>query len=123
MMRIVLLTSTLLLLLALPTYASISQLSNSLSLQLTVKTDKVEEYYTFHYPDQYTYVKDGRTYKGAQAKKAVSSIIADIGLHPDVKVDDMVGSLVDKNYPSIERFELRWITESNKLYTWVWDSN
>ncbi len=121
-MRILHLTFIFLFLYAVPTYANVAQLSNSLSLQLTVKTDKIEERYTFHHPDRYTYVKNGRTYKGAKAKKIMSTIIEDIGLHPQANIDDMIVPLVEKKYPSMEHFELRWITESNELYTWVWNS-
>lgn len=116
--------SLLFLLFAVPIATNNQFLSSTFTLKIAVvsKNDTSEQF-EFHRPNQYTYVKNNRKYHGAQAEKAMNALLKEMNLSEGATIDSLVDQLKNKSFKHLTHLEIRWLTDTNELYTWVWNSD
>lgn len=108
---------------ALPLQVSAEELSNSISLKVSIHEKENEYIWEYRESDIYLFSKNGRMYKGAQAEKEVQKIVRMLQLTEQADVNQMAASLKGQQYKQLERLDIRWINKKNELYTWVWSSD
>lgn len=102
--------------------ASEQFLSTSTTLKISIEEEDRTEHYEYDKPNQFTYVENERKYKGSQAEKALHTLLTNITLSKEVSIDEIVSQLQQKGYKKLTHVEIRWITNDNELFTWVWNS-
>lgn len=121
-MRLVLVTSLIIFLTAVTADAKEEILSSTVSLKITVSQNDMDEYYEFHKPNQFFYEKETRKHRGEKAKRAMNALLQEMDLSKQAKVDDLVSQLSKNKLKNLDFIEIRWLTDKNELYTWVWNS-
>lgn len=122
-MRLGFVTSLLLLMIAFPVTANEQLLTATTTLKITIDEADMTEKFEFHNPNQYTYMKNKRHYHGEQAEKAMNNILQDIHLSNEVSIEELVSQLRTTSFNDLTHLEIRWLTDKNELYTWVWNSD
>ena len=103
--------------------AEASTLQNSFSFKCMVISNGIEHEWEFSSPDEFE-VENGNTVeKGNSAKQEVRKIFKHLEVSELSRVEDLVKKMDSYGYDEIERFELKWMDSSGRLYTWVWDEN
>ncbi len=88
-----------------------------------VISNGIEHEWEFSSPDEFE-VENGNTVeKGNSAKQEVRKIFKHLEVSELSRVEDLVKKMDSYGYDEIERFELKWMDSSGRLYTWVWDEN
>lgn len=122
-MKMGLIASLLFLVFAVPVAANDQLFSSTFTLKIAVSENDTVEQFEFHRPNQYTYVKNNRKYRGAQAEKAMNDLLKEMNLSEEVSIDELVHQLQNKPFKNLTHLEIRWLTNKNELYTWVWNSD
>jgi hypothetical protein len=93
--------------------------SNSLMFKLTVWQDDVETEVEFENPSDYEWEVGSTVLKGTEAKIKVQRLYEHLNISKDSKVDQLKVNL-EKHFPNMQRFNVRWIDTNGNLYTWHW---
>lgn len=103
--------------------AEASTLKNSFSFKCMVVTNGVEHEWEFSSPDEFE-VENGKVVeKGERAKEEVEALFQHLEVTEIVRVEELVEKIESYGYRNAERFEVKWMDSSGRLYTWVWDEN
>lgn len=108
-------------LLLVPSQSHAINLMESFFLKITVHESDIEYQWEYSSPDAYEYEKGEKVIKTEEAKREMLTIVKQLELSKDAKVEEMVEKLKQARFPQLERLDIRWMTGDNKLYTWVWD--
>ncbi|MGA9287508.1 MAG: hypothetical protein WBV93_04075 [Anaerobacillus sp.] len=101
--------------------AEASTLENSFSFKCMVMSNGIEHEWEFSSPNEFE-VESGKTVeKGDLAKQEVMKVFKHLEVSELSRVEDLVERMDSYGYDGIERFELKWMDASGRLYTWVWD--
>ncbi|WP_017726586.1 hypothetical protein [Halalkalibacterium ligniniphilum] len=104
-------------------YVYASELMDKFSVRITVEAENTIYEWEYDSPNRYEYEKGETVLKDERAKAEVINLVRMIGLGEQAKVEEMVNRLKKDRFPSMERFEARFINEEGKLFTWVWKAD
>jgi hypothetical protein len=108
-------------LLIVPSQSHALNLMESFFLKITVHENDIEYQWEYSSPGDYEYEKGEKVIKTDEAKQEMLTIVKQLELSKEAKVEEMVERLKQERFPQLERLDIRWMTGDNRLYTWVWD--
>jgi hypothetical protein len=103
------------------TNAHAAELENSLSLKVTVIENGIEYQWEYTNPDEYEYEHGNTIVKGDEGRRLVTKMFRYLNISPEATVKKMVAKLKRDGHKQIQRLDVRWIDNNEKLYTWVWN--
>ncbi|MBF0706244.1 MULTISPECIES: hypothetical protein [Bacillales] len=103
--------------------AEASTLENSFSFKCMVVTNGVEHEWEFSSPNEFEVENGTVVEKGDRAKDEVEALFQHLEVTEIARVEELVKKMDTFGYKNAERFELKWMDASGRLYTWVWNQN
>ncbi|WLR60829.1 hypothetical protein [Guptibacillus hwajinpoensis] len=103
--------------------AEASTLENSFSFKCMVVTNGVEHEWEFSSPNEFEVENGTVVEKGDRAKDEVEALFQHLEVTEIARVEELVKKMDGFGYKNAERFELKWMDASGRLYTWVWNQN
>ncbi|MDO6656158.1 hypothetical protein [Anaerobacillus sp. 1_MG-2023] len=103
--------------------AEASTLENSFSFKCMVVTNGVEHEWEFSSPNEFEVENGTVVEKGGRAKDEVEALFQHLEVTEIARVEELVKKMDTFGYKNAERFELKWMDASGRLYTWVWNQN
>ena len=103
--------------------AEASTLQNSFSFKCMVISNGVEHEWEFSSPNEFEVENGNVVEKGERAKEEVEALFQHLEVTEIARVEELVKRMDSFGYQNAERFELKWMDSSGRLYTWVWDGN
>ncbi|MCA0992420.1 MULTISPECIES: hypothetical protein [Bacillales] len=103
--------------------AEASTLQNSFSFKCMVVSNGIEHEWEFSSPNEFEVENGNVVEKGERAKKEVEALFQHLEVTEIARVEELVKKMDSFGYQNAERFELKWMDASGRLYTWVWDEN
>lgn len=103
--------------------AEASTLENSFSFKCMVVTNGVEHEWEFSSPNEFEVETGTVVEKGERARDEVEALFQHLEVTEIARVEELVKKMDSFGYKNAERFELKWMDASGRLYTWVWDQN
>lgn len=101
--------------------AEASTLQNSFSFKCMVISDGTEHEWEFSSPNEFEVENANVVEKGERAKEEVEALFQHLEVTEIARVEELVKRMESFGYQNAERFELKWMDASGRLYTWVWD--
>lgn len=96
-------------------------LQDSTLFKVVVKESDSITKWEYKYPFNYAFIKENHEMKGLQAKQEVSKLFEELPLSKEITAEELVQSLENKGFKSIERMDVFWQGKEDHLYTWVWE--
>ncbi|MFK3958121.1 hypothetical protein [Guptibacillus hwajinpoensis] len=103
--------------------AEASTLENSFSFKCMVVTNGVEHEWEFSSPNEFEVENGTVVEKGDRARDEVEALFQHLEVTEIASVEELVKKMDSFGYKNAERFELKWMDASGRLYTWVWNQN
>ena len=88
-----------------------------------VVSNGVEHEWEFSSPNEFEVENGNVVEKGEGAKEEVEALFQHLEVTEIARVEELVKRMDSFGYQNAERFELKWMDASGRLYTWVWDEN
>lgn len=107
--------------LALAPSGEAADVTNSLSLKISIDENGNETEFEYVNPDEYEIEKNGRVYKDRAAKNEIITLYKKLGISTSAKAEQMAFYLKKHGFEHISRLDIRWINDEGELYTWVWN--
>lgn len=101
--------------------AEASTLQNSFSFKCMVISDGTEHEWEFSSPNEFEVENGNVVEKGERAKEEVEALFQHLEVTEIARVEELVKRMESFGYQNAQRFELKWMDASGRLYTWVWD--
>ncbi|WP_347549297.1 hypothetical protein ABFG93_17490 [Pseudalkalibacillus hwajinpoensis] len=98
-----------------------SSLENSFSFKCMVMVNGVEHEWEFSSPNEFEVESGREVVKGEKAEREVIALFQHLQVTELARAEDLVKSIKSYGFDDVERFELKWMDASGRLYTWVWD--
>ncbi|WP_100373759.1 NAD(P)/FAD-dependent oxidoreductase [Bacillus sp. FJAT-45037] len=92
------------------------------SLRVTIIEGGVTYEYEYDNPSTYEFEYGNRVIRGEEAKVKVSEFITTIELEEESNIDEIVQK-VKRIYPKVEKIDIRYMNEEDRLITWVWNQS
>lgn len=103
--------------------AEASTLENSFSFKCMVVTNGVEHEWEFSSPNEFEVENGTVVEKGDRARDEIEALFQHLEVTEIASVEELVKKMDSFGYKNAERFELKWMDASGRLYTWVWNQN
>lgn len=95
---------------------------NTLSFKMIVHVGQNTEYFEYVQPNRYFYINNEYIVTGTKAEKQFHKLFENVQLTEESSLESLLLQLKNSGYEKMNRFEIRWLTANEELYTWVWDS-
>ncbi len=88
-----------------------------------VVTNGVEHEWEFSSPNEFEVENGTVVEKGDRARDEIEALFQHLEVTEIASVEELVKKMDSFGYKNAERFELKWMDASGRLYTWVWNQN
>lgn len=99
--------------------ASGFELMEVFSLRVTVVENGTEHEWEYDSPNKYEYETGQTVVKGDVAKAEVDQMVEFLQIDPK-RSREQYKAILEKKFPKLESFDIRFIDETDHLYTWGW---
>ncbi|MBM0067107.1 hypothetical protein [Alkalicoccobacillus gibsonii] len=99
--------------------ASGFELMEVFSLRVTVVEGGIEHEWEYDSPNQYEYETGHTVIKGNEAKIKVDQMVQTLQIDKD-RTKEQYKAILEQTFPKLESFDIRFIDETDHLYTWGW---
>ncbi|MFK3938233.1 hypothetical protein ACI2JA_12110 [Alkalihalobacillus sp. NPDC078783] len=103
----------------LQTSANGFELMEVFSLRVTVVENGTEHEWEYDSPNKYEYETGQRVVKGNVAKTEVDQMVQTLQINRN-RSREQYKAILEKKFPKLESFDIRFIDETDHLYTWGW---
>ncbi|UTR05299.1 hypothetical protein MM326_14445 [Alkalihalobacillus sp. LMS6] len=99
-----------------------NELMEAFSIRVTVVENEVEYQWEFDNPSHYEYERGTKVLKGDHAKVQVVKMVSLLQLEQE-KTTEQYKEVLEKLYPAMTSFEIRWMDDQSERYVWSWKEN